>query len=351
VDLAENLIKANAANTALEILNTTPEGQKNLTPIIVEFGWAYWSLGKLAEMRKRIDFGLSQERSTDLLLQDSMCKLRSGNAVGARASIEEALKIQPNDIRALSALRQTYIAQQQPAMALQKMKEYAARMPESAPVQEFLGLVVLAGGDRNQARAAFTAAKAADPHFDKADLSLVQLDAIEGKWEDAAVRLHSVIDGNPANGVAHLWLGDVETMRGRYDAAISSFRAALNAGSNSQQAEVLNNLAYLLAEYRSDPDNALEYAQRAQELRPENPNFSDTLGWIFYKKGLYSSAVKYLEQANAKGDVAVWGYHLAMAYAKAGNLERARATLKSALMRDPHAAEAKVAQELVKQSR
>ncbi len=66
-----------------------------------------------------------------------------------------------------------------------KMQEYVARQPKSAPMQEFLGTVLLANGDRAGARAAFVAAKAADPHFTKADLALVQLDASERNWDGA----------------------------------------------------------------------------------------------------------------------------------------------------------------------
>ena len=47
----------------------------------------------------------------------------------------------------------------------------------------------------------------------------------------------------------------------------------------------------------SRPDEALKYAEQAHELQPQNPNFSDTLGWILYRKGLYSAAVKHLESA------------------------------------------------------
>ena len=46
----------------------------------------------------------------------------------------------------------------------------------------------------------------------------------------------------------------------------------------------------------------------------------------------------------------VWKYHLAMAYAKAGNAARGRATLEAALKLNPNVPEAKIAQEIVGQS-
>jgi len=53
--------------------------------------------------------------------------------------------------------------------------------------------------------------------------------------------------------------------------------------------------------------------------------------------------VKYLEQADAKAQNAVWKYHLAMAYAKAGDTRRGRLVLNAALKVNPNVPEAKAA--------
>jgi uncharacterized protein HemY len=84
----------------------------------------------------------------------------------------------------------------------------------------------------------------------------------------------------------------------------------------------LNNLAYLLTENTGQPDEALKYAEQAKEIVPANPEVDDTLGWIYYRKGIYLTAVKYLESATAKSSTAVRRYHLAMAYLKAGDVKR-----------------------------
>ena len=79
--------------------------------------------------------------------------------------------------------------------------------------------------------------------------------------------------------------------------------------------------------------------------------YADTLGWILYQKGLYRNALTYLELAAApsKGR-AISKYHLAMAYAKAGQIEKSKATLQAALEQDPKLPEARLAQELVQKS-
>src|ERR1039457_6206136 len=205
LELAQALVAGNFAKSALDLLNESPASQKGMLPVVVQRNWALWAIGDLPEMRKAIDAGLARERSTDLLLQDGLWKLRTGNFPGARTALEEALKINPEDLRALGALKQSYEAQKQAPMALQKVKEYASRQPKSAPVQEFMGLILVAHGDREQARTAFTAAKTANPQFVRADLSLVQLDTTEGKLDDARSRLNALLAANGGNTIARLW--------------------------------------------------------------------------------------------------------------------------------------------------
>lgn len=346
LELSQDLIASKEPRVGLDLLNEAPAGQKQLMPVVVQRNWALWTVGDLPEMRKGIDAGLARGRSTDLLLQDGLWKLRAGNFAGARAALEEALKINPEDLRALGALKLSYEAQKQASLALQKVKEYAARQPKSAPVQEFVGTMLLAHGDHTEARTAFTAAKTANPQFARADLSLVQLDASEGKLDDARSRLNTLLAANGGNTTARLWLGNIEEMKGNHNAALEQFRKV--AETDPGNAQNLNNFAYLLAEYAKQPAEALKYAEKAVELAPDRPAYCDTLGWVLYGKGVYASAVQYLERANSNngGDV-VWKYHLAMAYAKAGDITRSRNTFQAALKINPNVPEAKIAQEVV----
>ena len=345
IEAAQDLLANRDAKAALSLMDETPQAQKQSTAVLVQRNWALWMLGDLAEMRKQIDLGLSRGRSADLLLQDGVWNLRAGKFAAARTALEEALNINPGDIRALSALNQAYVAQKQNVIALQKVKEYASHRPKSAPVQDFLGLLLMANGDRQQARVAFTEAKAADPNFVRADLSLIQADVGDGKLDDAKRRLESILSAHGSNVTARLWLGNVEATKGNWQAALEQFRQVVAADPGNAQA--LNNYAFLLAEFGNQPAEALVYAQKAKELSPGDAEYSDTLGWILYRKGLYPMAVSELERAVLKGNDPVWKYHLAMAYAKAGDLNRGRATLQAALKLNPNIPEAKLAQEVL----
>jgi tetratricopeptide (TPR) repeat protein len=189
---------ASSPQAAMAILNEAPKSQQESAPFLVERNWIFWTLGDMASMRKGIDQGLAHFRSADLLIQDGLWKLRSGDADHARASLEEALKINPTDLRGVQALSQTYISQKNMGLALQKLKEYAVRQPKSAPIQNYLGILLLVNGDQSGARAAFSAAKLADPKSVDADLHLVWLDVGDHNLEQAKKRLEAIISsGTP----------------------------------------------------------------------------------------------------------------------------------------------------------
>ena len=86
------------------------------------------------------------------------------------------------------------------------------------------------------------------------------------------------------------------------------------------------------------PDQALTLAQRATELAPEDPGVQDTLGWIYYRKGLYSMAVRYLKTAVEKGPNPRRQFHLGMSYLKVGNQATGQRIVLEALQKDPNLA-------------
>jgi tetratricopeptide (TPR) repeat protein len=93
-----------------------------------------------------------------------------------------------------------------------------------------------------------------------------------------------------------------------------------------------NNLAYILAKQDKNLNEALDFARTAREKLPYDPYVIDTMGWVFYKKGLYDWAIGELSESLAKipQNPSV-NYHIGMAYFKKGNPEQARTYLEKAL--------------------
>lgn len=64
----------------------------------------------------------------------------------------------------------------------------------------------------------------------------------------------------------------------------------------------------------------------------QRPEPEDTLGWIYYLKGLHGHAIPAFERALARApDNPVYHYHLGLAQLKAGDTARARTALRRAL--------------------
>ena len=82
---------------------------------------------------------------------------------------------------------------------------------------------------------------------------------------------------------------------------------------------------------------------------PDSPNAADTLGWAYYHKGIYQSAISQFQEAlrlNEKSgapDDAVLHYHLGLAYEKANQAALARQQLEKAVKLNPNDADARKA--------
>src|SRR5206468_4732749 len=91
-----------------------------------------------------------------------------------------------------------------------------------------------------------------------------------------------------------------------------------------QNAVALNNLAFVLAEQKHSPKEALPLADKAYSLSPV-PTIGDTLGWIHHLLGNDRSARPLLEQAAAGArDNADVQLHAATVHAALGDFGKAR---------------------------
>ena len=75
---------------------------------------------------------------------------------------------------------------------------------------------------------------------------------------------------------------------------------------------------------------------QAREAAPEDASVADTLGWVYYRKGLFDSALPLIADAagKAKNNAAI-RYHHGMVLAKKGMNREAATELKAALSLDP----------------
>ena len=315
LQLGLNLLSAKQAQTALEVLSQAPDYQKHDLRWIVARNWALLSMGNFREAKTGIEQALQQGRAPAVVFQNAVLQYFQRDYAVALTNLDELLKRDATDENALNLMIQVYEAQHDVSKGMERLKVLAAAQPGSALLQNTLGQWYRHTGNATAARKAFEAAKTADPHFVTADLSLAEMDIREGRNDAARQRLDGTAGTNPTNLTVLLLSARADEQAGEFPAAIARYRAVVNIDHSNLIA--LNNLAYLLAP--NDADEALKYAQQAAEKAPADPAVQDTLGWVYYRKGLSNMAVQYLKAAVDKESTPRRQFHLGMSYLKMGD--------------------------------
>jgi Tfp pilus assembly protein PilF len=133
------------------------------------------------------------------------------------------------------------------------------------------------------------------------------------------------------------------------DRARQSYQDALKVDPGSYQS--MSNLALLYADHGGSLSDALELAQKAKAGQPDDAGVNDTLGWIYYKQGLYRTAVQILEPVVARNpQAAKFQFHLGMAYLAAGQPTQAHTSLQTALQSGLSGEDARSAQEALQKT-
>jgi tetratricopeptide (TPR) repeat protein len=346
LELAQSLTASGAGKAALEYLDQALPKQKRLPALIAARNWALFATGDKVALRKSIDEGLAIQRTHDLVLQDGYLRLQGKDFQGARQSLKAVLQASAEDTRALDALGKSYLAENKPAAALAAVVDYAGRYPNSAPVQYTLATWFQRFNRRKEAKAALAAALRTAPEFVEAKLKMADFQIAEGKLDDARRTLASINTAVAGKISVEIRLAMMEERPGgNPQVALEHYRKVLAADPNN--IEALNNLAFHLSNDNKEFAEALKIAQQAKELAPNSPFVDDTIGWIYYNKGLYESAVKYLDAAFSRQPNARRAYHLSMAYMMAGDTVKARTVLLAARKMDATLPEAAMAQQLI----
>ena len=122
------------------------------------------------------------------------------------------------------------------------------------------------------------------PNLPSLQISLANFYMRQKMMDKAKSQYAAVVEKTPNNLSALMALGMIYESEKNFDKAQESYEKALKINPNFPPAA--NNLAYLYAERGGNIDVALNLAQKAKEQVPDDPNISDTLGWIYYKKNV-----------------------------------------------------------------
>ena len=141
--------------------------------------------------------------------------------------------------------------------------------------------------------------RAAEQNFVSAHNSIGLAHRQQGRLDLAIASYSQAIVINPAYKEAYLNRANAYRDQKRYDLAIANYENAIEI--DPEYAAAYNQLAWLLATVQnlevSDGRRAVEYAEKAAALKPEDPIYVDTLAAAFAKAGRFADAVGMQEKA------------------------------------------------------
>jgi tetratricopeptide (TPR) repeat protein len=168
------------------------------------------------------------------------------------------------------------------------------------------------------------------------------------KYEDAAPELEKAVSLRPEDPTLQVSLGDAYLNLGQDDKALGAFDRAVEISATPV---VWNNIAYQLSLKNAHLDKAQQYAESAVAatsaalrnlsldqlanrdlaLVPSLVAYWDTLGWVYFARGDFDKAEKYVAAAWTLGQHGEVGDHLAQIYEKRGRKEDAIRTYAQAM--------------------
>jgi tetratricopeptide (TPR) repeat protein len=272
--------------------------------------------------------------SVDVRLQLAYVALDKRRYAEAEAGFSKVLETHPDEWRAAQGLVATDLAQNRRVRAVSRLEEELARSHGSHALRYLLATTALRTGNYNTAIENFRELAVQTPNSIDAEIDLANVFRLKGDIHNAIVTLQKAAmlqpkDPRPASALPFLL-----EMEDRAQEAKQVIRHTL--AQRPDDAEAMNNLAYLLAQTGDSLDEALRLARKAVNKSPDNPAFLDTLGYVYLKRDQNDDALNIFQNLILKypNDPAC-AYHTGLAWYQKGDRAKAKTLLSHALELQP----------------
>ncbi len=261
---------------------------------------------------------------------------------------QQALEKDPSSTNGLSGLMHVYVAQKNYDKAIAAANTQIAKSPQVSNFYDLLATALYDGKkDYPGACTALEKAIALDKNNVDAIEKLGRVEVQQHNADQALSLYLNATKDHPREVRFFILAGQLYSDQQNWDQAKAMYQQALSISPDNPLAS--NNLAYVILEQGGNVDVAMNMAQTARRGMPDSPSFADTLGWAYYHKGIYQSAINQFQEAlrlnekNGGPDDPVVHYHLGLAYQKANQISQARQQLEKALKLRPDNADARKA--------
>ncbi len=326
-----------------------------------------------------------------LLLIDLL--LRNKDNKQALAAAQSAVSAVPTSPELLSALGRAQLVSGESNQAAATYGKLVSLQPLSPQAFILLAEAQMANNDKRAASQSLRKALEIKPDQLDAQRRLIKLDVDARNYDDAVKIARTVQQQRPKSPAGYVFEGDIANVQEKWDAAARAYRAALQYGSASEiatklhavllasgksaeagsfgstwlrehpkdavfmayqgeqalakkdyaaaerhylaalniqpnNALVLNNLAWVTG--RLGKDGAVDLAEKANKLAPNQPALMDTLAMLLADKNEFSRALEWQNKAvGLQPSNAELRLNLAKIYIKSGDRVRAKAELET----------------------
>lgn len=118
---------------------------------------------------------------------------------------------------------------------------------------------------------------------------------LSGRKRLAAFELEKLLESGYKLSSVYAAIAYIAWEEGKTDKCFEYYEKSLEL--DPQNITSMNGLGYVLACEDKDLTKALSYCKKAVASAPDSAACLDSLGWVYYKLGIYADAKKYLEMA------------------------------------------------------
>lgn len=271
-----------------------------------------------------------------VLVQLGIAEQQLANWDGAIAAFSAAKTLTPDDPDLDAYLVQANLTARRFDRAEAVARAVLDRNPNQPRMVRLRAQALLKGGKAAEANKLMEDGVAKFPTSREFVVGLADLYADQKRTDDAVRMLEQARKIFGDDQALAMRLANVYETGGRIADAERELRTLMAA--DPLNADALNSLSYLLAQHGLKLPEAVELAQRALKIEPDNPAFLDTLGWALFKQGRTEEAASAIEKSAAmlSGNSAIQDHH-GDVLAKRGRMAEAIAAWQRALNGDGEA--------------
>ena len=257
-----------------------------------------------------------------------------------------------------------YLENKEPEKAIEKFDYILSTKSTNVAALYYRALALIELENYSDAGNILNSLSGSTEYFDRAIIQSAYIFEKQDKYPEAKEHMEKAYADYPGNVNITNYLGAIYRKKENYKSAIELYNGFLSKNPNNEailyslavtnfsagketesikvmkdllelnpdNADALNYIGYTYADKGVNLDEAESYIKKAMKLAPNTGYIIDSLGWVYYRKGMLNEAIINLELAAelSPEDAAIWD-HLGDVYMESGDIPKALKSYEYAL--------------------